>query len=65
VLYWSLFFSFGTFGIRLMSLICNNTPVGPDNRRTDVGDIDGFDDLGRIAERLDLNCFHGCPLRRC
>ena len=30
--------------------------------RTDVGDIDGFGDLGRIAERLDLYCFHGSPL---
>jgi hypothetical protein len=26
-----LFFSFGAFGISLMSLICNNSPVGPDN----------------------------------
>jgi len=33
--------------------------------RTDVGDIDGFDDLDRIAEHLDLNCFHSCSLRRC
>jgi hypothetical protein len=29
--------------------------------RTDLGDIDGFDDLYRIAERLDLDCFHLCP----
>jgi len=32
--------------------------------RTDVGDIDGFDDLGRIAEHFDLACFHGCSLHR-
>src|SRR5262249_32415623 len=31
VRYRSLLFSFGAFGISLMSLICNNTPVGPDN----------------------------------
>src|SRR3989442_8140284 len=30
--------------------------------RTHVGDIDGFDDLDPIAECLDLDCFHGCPL---
>src|SRR5712691_1831751 len=34
--------------------------------RTDVGYIDGFEDLGRIAKRLDLDCLHGCTLhRRC
>jgi hypothetical protein len=32
--------------------------------RTDVGNIDGFDDLGRIAEGLDLDGFHGCSLHR-
>jgi hypothetical protein len=32
--------------------------------RTDVGDIDGFDYLVRIAERLYLDCFQGCSLHR-
>src|SRR5262245_16229572 len=27
-------------------------------------DLDGCDDLGRIAERLDLECFHGCSLQK-
>jgi len=27
--------------------------------RTDVGDIDDFENLGRIAECFDLDCFHG------
>src|SRR2546426_4338170 len=31
VRYRSLFFSFGAFGISVMSLICNNTPIGPEN----------------------------------
>jgi hypothetical protein len=30
--------------------------------RTDVGEIDNFDDRGRITVRLDLDCFHGCSL---
>jgi hypothetical protein len=32
--------------------------------RTDVGEIDDFDDLGRVAVCLDLDCFHGCSLHR-
>jgi hypothetical protein len=27
--------------------------------RTDVGEIDNFDDFGRIPIRLDLDFFHG------
>ena len=34
--------------------------------RTDIGYIDGFEDLGRIAARPDLDGCHGCALhRRC
>ena len=32
--------------------------------RTDVGEIDNFDDLGRVAVCLDLDSFHGCSLHR-
>jgi len=44
-----------------LGLKCDHSFAG--RWHTDVGDIDGFDDLGRIAERLDLDYFHGCSLQ--